>query len=215
MQLHIAKWMNIARVFFAVLATIAIIVQLMQSIGEGLSTINFFSYFTIQSNIIAVAVLVWVALKPDSEDGQVLRDIIRGAPVLYLMVTGIVFAVLLSGLPLVTVPFANTVLHKIMPVVVMIDWIMDAPRKKVTFRKGLIWMVYPLAWLAYTMMRGYLIGWYPYPFLDPAKMGGYGKVMGTILMVLLGGVLLIWIIVWLGQLARRYVRLDVSNGVER
>ena len=215
MQLHIAKWMNIARVFFAVLATIAIIVQLMQSIGEGLSTINFFSYFTIQSNIIAVAVLVWVALKPDSGDGQVLRDIIRGAPVLYLMVTGIVFAVLLSGLPLVTVPFANTVLHKIMPVVVMIDWIMDAPRKKVTFRKGLIWMVYPLAWLAYTMMRGYLIGWYPYPFLDPAKMGGYGKVMGTILMVLLGGVLLIWIIVWLGQLARRYVRLDVSNGVER
>jgi hypothetical protein len=210
MNLHMTKWLQGARIFFAVLAVIALIIQLMQSIWADRSTVEFFSYFTIQSNMIAVAVLFWVALKPDSEDEQIWRNIIRGAPVLYLGVTGIVFAILLSDLPLVTVPFANTVLHKLMPVVVVLDWIIDPPNPGVSFRKALVWMVYPLGWLAYTMMRGYLIGWYPYPFLDPARMDGYRNVTGTILMVLLGGVLLIWLIVWAGQLARKYSRQNAS-----
>ena len=204
MRLHMTKWIRVARIFFAVLAVVAIIAQLMQSIGAGRSTVDFFSYFTIQSNMIAVAVLLWVALKPNGEGGRMLRDIIRGAPVLYLGVTGIVFAALLSDLPLVTVPFANTVLHKLMPVVVVVDWIVDPPHPGVSFRKALVWLVYPVGWLAYTMVRGYLIGWYPYPFLDPAKMGGYGNVVGTMLAILLGGVLLTGLIVWIGQLARRY-----------
>jgi hypothetical protein len=206
MRLSVTKWVRVARIFFAALAVIALIAQLMQSIGAGRSTVNFFSYFTIQSNVIAVAVLLWVALKSDSVGERMLRDMIRGAPVLYLSVTGIVFAVLLSDLPLVTVPFANTVLHKLMPVVVVMDWIIDPPSPGVSFRKALVWMVYPLGWLAYTMVRGYLIGWYPYPFLNPAKMGGYGNVLGIILMILSGGVLFIWLIVWIGQLARRYSR---------
>jgi hypothetical protein len=205
-RLSVTKWVRVARIFFAALAVIALIAQLMQSIGAGRSTVNFFSYFTIQSNVIAVAVLLWVALKSDSVGERMLRDMIRGAPVLYLSVTGIVFAVLLSDLPLVTVPFANTVLHKLMPVVVVMDWIIDPPSPGVSFRKALVWMVYPLGWLAYTMVRGYLIGWYPYPFLNPAKMGGYGNVLGIILMILSGGVLFIWLIVWIGQLARRYSR---------
>ena len=206
MRLSVTKWVRVARIFFAALAVIALIAQLMQSIGAGRSTVNFFSYFTIQSNVIAVAVLLWVALKSDSVGERMLRDMIRGAPVLYLSVTGIVFAVLLSDLPSVTVPFANTVLHKLMPVVVVMDWIIDPPSPGVSFRKALVWMVYPLGWLAYTMVRGYLIGWYPYPFLNPAKMGGYGNVLGIILMILSGGVLFIWLIVWIGQLARRYSR---------
>jgi hypothetical protein len=204
MNLHMTKWLQVARIFFAVLAVIALIIQLMQSIWADRSTVEFFSYFTIQSNMIAVAVLFWVALKPDSEDERIWRDIIRGAPVLYLGVTGIVFAILLSDLPLVTVPFANTVLHKLMPVVIVLDWILDPPSPGVSFRKALVWILYPLGWLAYTMIRGYLINWYPYPFLNPAKMGGYGNVMSTILMILTGGVVLIWVIVWIGQLARKY-----------
>ncbi len=204
MRSRMTKWIRVARIFFAVLAVVAIVAQLMQSIEANRSTVDFFSYFTIQSNMIAVAVLFWVALKSDGGDGRLLRDIIRGAPVLYLGVTGIVFAVLLSDLPLVTVPFANTVLHKLMPVVVVVDWIVDPPHPGVSFRKALVWLIYPVAWLAYTMIRGYLIGWYPYPFLNPARMGGYGNVVGTMLVILLGGVLLIGLIVWVGQLARRY-----------
>ena len=198
-------WIRGYRIFFAILALIALFAQLMQSIGADRSTVDFFSYFTIQSNLIAVGVLLWVALKPVEGPGPVSRDMIRGAPVLYLGITGVVFALLLSDLPLVTVPFANTVLHKLMPVVMLVDWIIDPPSQALTFRNALSWLIYPLAWLAYTMIRGVLVGWYPYPFLNPEVMGGYGRVMIVVLFILLGALLFIWFITWVGRMMRRWM----------
>jgi hypothetical protein len=32
-------------------------------------------------------------------------------------------------------------------------------------------MIWPLAWLVYTFVRGALTGWYPYPFLDVDLIG--------------------------------------------
>jgi len=204
MNFHLSKWLRIGRILFAGLAIAALSAQLRQSIEAGRSTVDFFSYFTIQSNMMAVIVLLWVAMKSGDRNKQLLRDIVRGAPVLYLGVTGIVFAVLLSGLPLVTVPFANTVLHKIMPVVLIVDWLLDPPHPGLSFRKALVWMVYPIAWLVYAMARGTITGWYPYPFLNPAKMGGYIHVLEVMLVILAGGVLLIGVIVRIGHFSRRY-----------
>jgi hypothetical protein len=42
MRLSVTKWVRVARIFFAALAVIALIAQLMQSIGAGRSTVNFF-----------------------------------------------------------------------------------------------------------------------------------------------------------------------------
>ena len=154
MQILKLWWIRGYRLFFAVLALIAVFAQLTQSIGAHRSTIDFFSYFTIQSNLIAIAVLLYNVLKPAPAHGSLPHDIIRGAAVLYLAVTGIVFALLLSNQPLVTVPFANTVLHKLMPVIIAIDWVIDPPSKKITLRKALLWYIYPIAWLLYTMIRG-------------------------------------------------------------
>ena len=36
--------------------------------------------------------------------------------------------------------------------------------------------LFPLAWVAYSLVRGALIDWYPYPFLNPAQQAGYGGV---------------------------------------
>jgi hypothetical protein len=92
-------WIRGYRIFFSVLALVALTAQLMQSIGAQRSTVDFFSYFTIQSNLIAVGVLLWAALKPVEGPGSLSRDVIRGAPVLYLTITGVVFFLLLSNLP--------------------------------------------------------------------------------------------------------------------
>jgi hypothetical protein len=45
-------------------------------------------------------------------------------------------------------------------------------------------LVFPVAWILYTLVRGPLVTnpvtkdpwWYPYPFLDPHLVGGYGGV---------------------------------------
>ncbi len=200
-----SRWVRSYRIFFAVLALIALAAQLLQSLGAERSTVDFFSYFTIQSNLIAVAVLLWVALKPVQAPEPLSRDLIRGAPVLYLAITGIVFALLLSDMPLVTVPFANTVLHKLMPVVMVADWLLEPPGRDLSFRSAISWLIYPIAWLVYTMVRGALIDWYPYPFLNPEVMGGYGNVMLIIASIITTALILIWLIVWIGRSVRKWV----------
>jgi len=98
----------------------------------------------------------------------------RGAATLYMVTTGIVFAVLLSGLEagvLTAVPWDNTVLHYIMPIVLIVDWLVDPPKARIAFKKALVWMIFPITYVVYTLVRGHYAAWYPYPFLNPDTKG--------------------------------------------
>ena len=145
---------------------------------ESFSPGNFFSFFTIQSNILAAATLVLVALVRRDERSQ-LFDAVRGAATFYITITGVVFALLLSGLQeeLDThIAFVNFVVHYLIPVVLVVDWLVEPPRHRLGPRIALAWLVYPLGWFAYTLVRGSIVDWYPYPFVD-ASRHGYGGVL--------------------------------------
>ena len=140
---------------------------------------NFFSFFTIQSNILAAGVLLAAAVvRP--EERTLLFDVLRGAATLYIAITGVVFALLLAGLQesldthIVWVDFT---VHKLMPIVVAADWLLEPPRRRLPFWAALAWLAYPAAWFAYTLVRGAAEHWYPYPFVDAARLG-YGGVLG-------------------------------------
>ena len=92
-------------------------------------------------------------------------------------------------------------LHKLFPVIVVLDWLIDPPVTRLTFRQALVWLVYPLIWTAFTIVRGAIDGWYPYPFLDPAN-GGYGSVIVVSAAIFVGFLAIIWITVWLGNAMR-------------
>ena len=93
---------------------------------------------------------------------------------MYLTVTFFVVIVLLSGVDVqLDLVWVDVVLHKLFPVVVVLDWLVDPPMVRLTNRDALLWLVYPIVWVVVTLVRGAADGWYPYPFLDPAK-GGYG-----------------------------------------
>lgn len=89
-----------------------------------------------------------------------------------------------------------------MPIVIVIDWLLDPPSRQLSYRHALTWLSYPLVWLAYTLIKGPIANWYPYPFLDPAN-GGYGRVAiyGVAIFILVYGVCAA--VVWIGNLARR------------
>jgi hypothetical protein len=44
------------------------------------------------------------------------------------------------------------------------------PRGQATARAAWLSPLYPLAWLAFTLIRGAVINWYPYPFIDVTKL---------------------------------------------
>ena len=139
----------LARVFFAGLTLAAILTQLADLAAAGtLNPVSYFSYFTIDSNLIAATVLLIGAARWRSEPSATF-DLVRGAAVVYMSVTGIVFTLLLSNTDVDTaIPWVNTVVHELMPIVIVADWLLDPPSEQVTFRQGLLWLSFPLAWIA-------------------------------------------------------------------
>ncbi len=110
------------------------------------------------------------------------------------------FALLLADTDVDTaVVWVDRVLHRVLPVVLTIDWLIDPPSATHHLAAGsLWWLAYPVAWVTYTMIRGALTDRYPYPFLDPAN-GGYGAVAIYTAAILVGALLAIGAIMWAGN----------------
>ena len=167
--------MALSRAFFAAVALVAIAVQLTDLAGKGvLNPVSYFSYFTIDSNLIAAAILLTGAAKAGRSSARL--DLFRGGAVVYMSITGIVFTLLLSNTDVDTaIPWVNTVVHELMPLVVLADWLVTPPATRILLRQGLLWLSFPLVWIIYTLIRGSIVNLYPYPFLNPAH-GGYASV---------------------------------------
>ena len=187
------------RVAFASTAIVAMTYQFATlNVRPDYAKGNFFSFFTIQSNIIGVAALFALVLVPRTHRSP-LFDGARSAAVLYMAITGVVFALLLSGLQedlQTTIPWVDFVVHKLMPVVLVADWLVDPPRHRLPRWTVLAWLSYPLAWFGYTLVRGEAVDWYPYPFVDVSRIG-YDGVLGRSIVLVIGfaaaGAALLWL----------------------
>jgi len=189
----------------ASVAIVAIFVQAKTLADAGaLDVVNFFSYFTIQANLIGIAVLLIMAAV-GSRHRPVGLEGLRGAATVYLTATFVVVIALLQNVDVgLQLGWVDVVLHKVTPVVIVLDWLIDPPYVPIGWRRALTWLTYPLVWLGYTLVRGSIVGWYPYPFLNPAN-GGYGQVATTVVIVLVASAVVCLFYAWLGTVlgARR------------
>ena len=206
-----STWVSGYRVLFALFALVAIGYQFYDSTIEGdFSPFNFFSFFTIQSNLIGAAVFLSLAFALDNDQQRSPRlELVRGAATLYLFIAFVVYGLLLSGYQeelQTTTPWVDTVLHRWMPLVVVADWLLDPPHHRIELRRALVWLAYTLLYAAYSLIRGPIVDWYPYPFLDPDSAGGYLVVALSCLAIAVGTVVGAWLVVLLS----RRVRLAVS-----
>ncbi|MGW9020402.1 Pr6Pr family membrane protein [Leucobacter chromiiresistens] len=146
----------------------------------GFFTVNFFSFFTILSNVAAAAALAigaWVTARGAGAPGWFWG--VFGAVTTYMATTGVVYNTLLRGISLdqeATLGWSNEVLHLIGPILVVALWCVAPGRPALPWRHLALAAAFPLAWGAYTLLRGALVDWYPYPFTNPAQPGGYGAV---------------------------------------
>ena len=170
---------GVARLAMAGLVAAALIAQVV--IGRSRPTFsiaNFFSFFTVDSNVIAAVVMGAAGVLAVSGRAATRLSAWRGAATLYMTITGVVYVLLLSGLEeslQTATPWVNTVLHYVMPVAMLIDFLADRSVARLTFATAAWWLLFPLGYLAYSLIRGPLVHWYPYPFLNPGPHG-YGVV---------------------------------------
>lgn len=192
--------LNAARLGLAAAAIVAMTYQFAATADSGFQKANFFSFFTIQANVLAVATFFLLVIVRRAERTP-LFDAARSGVVLYMAITGVVFALLLSGLQeevQTTIPWVDFVVHKLMPIVLVADWLLDPPRHRLPLRTAAAWLGFPFAWLVYTLVRGAYVDWYPYPFVDVDRLG-YDGVLLRCVFLLVGMTLAATAMLWIGN----------------
>ena len=164
---------------------------------------EYFSYFSIQGTLIAAAMLAyagWLAWNGTPEKKWV--TIARVSTTTYILVIALVYNALLRGTPgdvrdagYAWPVIPNEIIHVWAAVIILLDWLIIAGASNVRLRAALWVAAYPLAWLAFCIIRGILDGWWAYWFLNPNEPGGVPGMLQyiagiTVLMIGLGFVLL-------------------------
>ncbi|NEB00557.1 Pr6Pr family membrane protein [Streptomyces sp. SID13726] len=181
------------RVLVALTAAATVTVELLLS-----GPVRALSYFSVQSAILLAAVLLlsarraWSARRP-------LPSALTGAVLLYATITALVYHLLLAN---ASSPFSLTgeaaaptgwhavtghLLHTVIPAAAVADWLFLTHPDRLHLRQAASWLLYPLAYLAFSFTRGELIppgtaGRYLYPFLD-VDLHGYKSVLGNALLL--------------------------------
>ena len=167
--------LSVARTLLAALTLTAIGQQFLLHVGASYSTLNFFSYFTNLSNLFAAFVLLLGVFSRSQQNSSL--DVLRYLSAVNMAVVGIVFVALLRNVDLgALLPWVNFVLHYVMPVAIVLDWLLQRPSSRLKAKYLALALVFPAAYLAYVLLRGVATSWYPYPFLNPANVGGYSGV---------------------------------------
>lgn len=193
---------RVLRLVFAALGVVALAWIPVRNIGvDTFSIANYFSYFTILSNVLAVTVLLVGAVV----DPQTVRwQLFRGATTLYMVITGIIYAVLLADVDVqLTDRWINDTLHRYLPLVILLDWMINPPRTPIGDRRSVTWLWFPLTYGVYTLIRGPIVDWYPYPFIDP-RVQGYWQMAIGLVVLLLAFVLMALAVNAAGRLAGRW-----------
>lgn len=211
----------------------AVVAQLVRSVssaidaGRHVPTIiaNFFSFFTILSNVSAAVVLataaLWFFTRGRGKDAEPTGIAVALACVTtYMVITGIVYNTLLRGVDLEPgsiVPWSNEVLHLVGPLFLLTDLFVGPLRRALPWRAVWAIVAFPIVWVVYTMIRAPSITnpgtgdpfWYPYPFLNPNNanlepISGYPGVIlyviGISVAMLAVGALVVW---WGRRVGRR------------
>lgn len=159
--------------------------------GQGFlgRVFDFFTYFTIWSNIL-VAIIMWMLVANPSRDGRIFR-VLRLDTVLMISVTGIIYQLLLAGsakntgLEVVT----NLFEHQLTPIITVLVWLLVGPRRQIPWIAIPLALILPIGWAIFALIRGAIIGAYPYGFLN-VSANGLASVLAYIVGIAIFGVVL-------------------------
>lgn len=194
----------------AVLGWFALIAQFYLNITTSTFPVSetitrYFSYFTIDTNLIVAVCSSLVLLAPGSAAGKFFsRQTTQAAIVLYIVVVGVVYNIILRSIwdPQGLQKIVDELLHLIVPILFLLYWLICVPKNELKWKHAFNWMIYPSIYGAFALLRGNISGFYPYPFIDKTILG-FNKTMintiGFVFVFLLSGLFFIAIGKWMSK----------------
>lgn len=172
---------------------LAVSIALTRQAGDSaaLALWRFVGYFTILTNLRVALAFTTLAR------GHAPAPAAFTGVVLAIVVVGVVYDTVLAAIVPPMTPawwLADRVLHYVMPIATAAWWIAFTPKAGLLWRDAVRWLRYPLAYLVYALARGAVDGWYPYFFINAARLG-YARALanaaGLTVAMLIAGLALI------------------------
>jgi hypothetical protein len=145
--------------------------------------------FTIQSNLIVAITFTFSAfsLLYKKERNNIL-SFCKNAALIYMIVNSITYHLILSsggtyiGLRIIT----NFILHYLIPAFVVFNWISLEKKEIYKYKMIIYWLIFPVFYCIFSLIRGSFDGFYPYFFLNPngkipVGVGSYENVVSFII----------------------------------
>ena len=143
-----------------------------ESIPETI--IRYFSFFTILTNLIVAIYFTQLLFRKNNEVTSLpKRNNNLTAITVYIVIVGLVYQVVLRSLwhPEGLQKLVDELLHTIIPAAVLIFWLVYQNFDRLKWNSIFPWLIYPLVYLVYVLIRGKSSGYYPYPFVDVDQLG--------------------------------------------
>lgn len=180
---------------FSLLCWITIITQFVVMIENRVAsltetTIRFFTFFTILSNILVAVVFTAILAQPKGKFSFFLNPKNQSAIAVYIFVVGIVYNLILrfSWQPQGIQRIVDEMLHSIIPIYYILYWYFKINTKSILWKNSINWLIYPIVYLIVIMIRGKFSNYYPYPFVNVTALGINKVLLNVILLTLFFGV---------------------------
>jgi hypothetical protein len=164
----------------AIVASTAIITQLGLNFGRAavqgkplwMVPIDFYGYFTLWANTL-VAVITLRFARGGDDKGLFGRPWLQAAAVVYIVVVGLIYNLLLANLnPQDGLGKAiDLTFHTIIPIAYPLWWLTQVPRGRLGWNALAPALVFPIAYSFVAMGKGAITGKYAYFFIDVGKYG--------------------------------------------
>jgi hypothetical protein len=205
-------------ILVSALITVALVVQIWEQVDrQTLIPEHYFSYFSIQTSIANIAILMASGIigfqsRRDRPGLVVFRALIVGYSVITMAIYNLLLrSVLEETLPDAAAPWPLEVLHVGVPIYLALDWILNPHRSKLTWWFLPLGALYPAIWFGASILQGSTSGWYPYEFLDPTGDGGWRDVLMFLGMMGIFAFVIFTVLVLINRVHQRLHRGHISQ----
>jgi len=165
----------------------------LDTIGPAFATVRYLSYFTVLSNLLVLLTTGSAAVQSQTRLAEFFaRARVRAGIALYIGLTMAIYFTILRHLwqPQGAQWWADTGLHYAVPLLYLGWWLACVPHGRLGWSDLPRWLLFPLAYVLWALLRGQWVDEYPYPFLDVGVLGWpmvLRNAMGVLGLFLLGG----------------------------